>query len=188
MAAWHEWPCGRAKGITTTATSLFAFAILVMPPRWSGAQHAPRPPSSIEPKDRKQQVLFSHLHRRVRACASVPIKSPTSCAPHLSAASAATSVFLEPVATPNGAPSHSQRVVVTFPEMSGLYKQTVDLSVGEWTIEWPGCREMGRLTISAARGVAPRVALRTTSGSCELLPTQCRLVKETTEQRLTVEE
>jgi hypothetical protein len=79
-------------------------------------------------------------------------------------------------------------VVVTFPEMSGLYKQTVDLPVGEWTIEWPGCREMGRLTISAARGVAPRVALRTTSGSCELLPTQCRLVKETTEQRLTVEE
>jgi hypothetical protein len=97
-------------------------------------------------------------------------------------------VFLDPVAIPNGAPSHSRRVVVTFPEMSGLYKQTVDLPVGEWTIEWPGCREMGRLTISAARGVAPRVALRTTSGSCEFSRSQCRLVKETTEQRLTVEE
>ena len=163
------------------------FGILVIS-QWGSAQPAPRPPSSIEPKDQKQQVLFSHLHRRVRSCAPVPIKSPTSCAPQHSDASARTSVFLEPVATPNGAPSHRRRVVVTFPDMNGLHKQTVDLPVGEWTIEWPGCREMGRLMISAARGVAPRVALRTMSGSCELLPSQCRLVKETSERRLSVNE
>ena len=175
------------KGITASASSLFTVGILVIS-QWGSAQTAPRPPSSIEPKDRQQQVIFSHLHRRVRSCAPVPIRSPTSCAPQLSAASAATSVFLEPVATPNGAPSHGRRVVVTFPDMSGLHKQTVDLPVGEWTIQWPGCREMGRLIISAARSVAPRVALRTTSGSCELLPSQCRLVKETIEQRLSVDQ
>jgi hypothetical protein len=97
-------------------------------------------------------------------------------------------VYLEPVATLNGAPSRSRRVVVTFPETNGLQKQTVELPVGEWTIEWPGCREIGRLAISAARGVAPRVALRTTSGSCELSSSRCRLLAGMMEQRLTVEE
>jgi hypothetical protein len=176
-----------SERVMTRTSSLFAFAILATAPRWGSDQLAPRPPSSIEPKNPKQQVIFSHLHRRVRACASIPNKSPTSCAPQLSDASAATSVFLEPVATLNGAPSRSRRIVVTFPDISGLYKQTLDLPVGEWTIEWPGCREIGRLAISSAGAVAPRVTLRTTSGSCELSSSQCRLVSGTTEQRLAVE-
>lgn len=173
---------------TTKAVPLFAFAILVAPPPWAGGQLAPRPPSSIEPKVAKQQVLFSHLHRSVRGCASIPTKNPTSCVPQLGEAGAATSLFLEPVAGLSGAPSRDRRVIVTFPDMSGLQKQSVDLPAGDWTIEWPGCREIGRLAIAAARSVAPRVALRTTSGSCELASTQCRLLTGTTEQRLIVEE
>jgi hypothetical protein len=178
----------RRKGATTRASSLFAFAVLVMPPPPLSEKLVPRPPSSIEPKVAKQQVLFSHVHRRVNSCVSIPSRSPTSCAAQLSDASAATSLRLEPVATLNGAPSPERRVIVTFPEVSGPSKQTVELPVGEWTIQWPGYRGIGRLTISAARGVTPRVALRTTSGSCELLSRQCRLVDGTTEQHLIVEE
>ena len=188
MARQRDWLAEPRKRLTARASSLFAMAVLVTPPAPVSERLAPRPPSSIEPRVAKQQVLFSHVHRRARACISIPSKSPTSCAAQLSDASAATSVHLEPVAAPNGAPSHGRRVVVTFPELSGPHKQTVDLPVGEWTIEWPGCREIGRLTVSAARGVAARVALRTTSGSCELLSNQCRLVQGTTEQRLTVDE
>jgi hypothetical protein len=171
----------------TGTSSLLAFAVLVTPAPWASAQLAPGPPSSIEPKGSKQQVLISHLHRRVRGCTSIPSKKPTSCAPQLSDARAATSVLLEPVPTPNGPPGRSERIVVTFPSKKGLQKQTVELPVGEWTIEWPGCREIGRLATSA-RGVVPRVALRTTSGSCELSANQCQLVAGTKEHRIVVEE
>jgi hypothetical protein len=79
-------------------------------------------------------------------------------------------------------------MIVTFPDINGLQKQTIEIPIGEWTIEWPGCRQMGRLGISAARGVAPRVTLRTTTGSCELSSNRCRLLTATTEQHLAVEE
>jgi hypothetical protein len=183
-----DWLGTGPKRGTTKTSSLLAFAVLVTPLPGVGDQLAPRPPSSIEPRVSKQHVLFSHLHRRVRACTPVPNEGPTSCAPRLSDASAATSVFLEPVATANGAPSRNRGVVVTFADVNGLQKQSVEIPVGEWTIEWPGCREMGRLAISAARGVAPRVALRTTTGSCELSADQCRLHAGATEQRLAIEE
>jgi hypothetical protein len=188
MAPPLEWPAAGAKRAAVRAFSPFALATLVVPPAAAGHPPAPRPPSSIEPKIAKQVVIVSHLHRRVRACTSIPSKNATSCAPQLGDAEATTRVFLVPVATPSGAPSRHRRIVVAFSDMSGVQKQTVELPVGEWTVEWPGCREVGRLVISAARGVVPRIALRTTTGSCELSSAGCRLLAGTTEQRLTVEE
>ena len=117
MARQRDGLGPRRKGATTRASSLFAFAVLVMPPPPLSEQLVPRPPSSIEPKVAKQQVLFSHVHRRVRACVSIPSRSPTSCAAQLSDASAATALRLEPVAALNGAPSPERRVIVTFPEV-----------------------------------------------------------------------
>lgn len=184
----HDRRRATASAATTRASSLFAFAVFVGAPAAVSHELAPRPPSSIEPKLPKQQVLVSHMHRRARACTPIPSKHPTACAPQLSDAATATRVFLEPIATLNGAPSHSQRVVVTFPEATGLQKQIVELAVGEWTVEWPGCREMGRLVISAARDVSPRVTLRTTSGSCELSSSTCRVAAGPTEQRLAIED
>lgn len=180
----------RLRAITkrSGACALLAWAVLVTPLSSASRELAPRPPSSIEPKVPKQQVLVSHLHRRARACTPIPSRNPTACVPLLSDAGTATSVFLEPIAASNGAPSRRQHVVVTFLEMSGLQKQVVELPVGEWTVEWPGCRDIGRLVISAARSVVPRVMLRTTSGGCELSSNQCRLVAGTTEQRLVVED
>jgi hypothetical protein len=177
-----------SSGATQRVSSLVALAVLAVPPPSAGHELAPSPPSSVAPKVAKQQVVVSHEHRRARACTPVPGKNPTSCVAQLGPTGAATSVFLEPIAASNGAPSRNQRVVVTFLDVSGIQKQLVELPVGEWTVEWPGCRQIGRLVVSAAQGVAPRVMLRTTSGSCELSSSQCRLAAGTMEQRLLVEE
>jgi hypothetical protein len=179
----------RRKVNARGASSLVAFAALMIPwPRLASHELAPRPPSSLGPKATTQEVLISHLHRRVRGCTAIPAKNPTACAAQSNDASAGTTLFLEPIAAPDGAPSRSQRIVVTFPETNGLQKQTVELPLGEWMIEWPGCRETGRLAISAARSVAPRFTLRTTSGGCELYSSQCRLLDGVVEQRLKIEE
>lgn len=163
-----------------------ALALVVMPsPRWASGEPAPRPPTSIEPSVTKQKVLVSHLHRRVRACTAVPAKHPTACAPQLSDGAATTTVSFDPVSTSVGA-SRRTRVVVTFPDSPGLQKQTVDLPLGEWTVNWPGCRDVARLSITAVKDVSPRVVLRTTSGRCELESSRCRLIDTALEQRLTV--
>jgi hypothetical protein len=181
-------PFPNGTGARNGTASFFAFAILATP--WDGLssqEPAPRPPSSIEPKGAKPQVIISHVHRRVRACTAIPAKRPTACAPQLSEAVAGTTLFLEPIATPDGTPSRNSRVVVTFPQAKGLQKQAVQLPVGEWTIEWPGCRDIGRLVISAASATAPRVALRMTTGGCELSSNECRLVEGIAEQTISVE-
>jgi hypothetical protein len=187
MFARRDRQFTKATGVNGTAR-LVAFAIIVTP--WSGRssqEPAPRPPSSIEPKVAKQQLIISHLHRRVHACTAIPAKNPTACAAQLADTAVGTTLFLEPIAMPNGAPSRNSRVVVTFPEVNGLQKQTIQLPVGEWTIEWPGCREMGRLVISPDRSTAPRVALRTTTGGCELASGKCRLVEGVSERNISVE-
>jgi hypothetical protein len=188
MFARPDRPFTKPAGVMNGTAPFLAFAIIVTP--WNGLssqEPAPRPPSSIEPRTAKQQVILSHVHRRVRACTAIPAKSPTACAAQLSDTAAGTTLFLEPIAMPNGAPSRNSRVVVTFPEGKGLQKQTIQLPVGEWTIEWPGCREMGRLVISADRATAPRVALRTTTGGCELSSSKCRLLEGVIDRNLSVE-
>jgi hypothetical protein len=99
----------------------------------------------------------------------------------------ATTVAFEPLTTSVG-PSRRKRVVVTFPDTAGLQKQTVELPLGEWSVNWPGCRDVPRLSITAAKDVSPRVLLRTTSGRCELESSHCRLVETAVEQRLSIEE
>jgi hypothetical protein len=188
MFARRDRQFTKAAGVMNGTASLIAFAIIVTP--WSGRssqEPAPRPPSSIEPKVAKQQLIISHVHRRVRACTAIPARNPTACAAQLSDTAAGTTLFLEPIAMPNGAPSRNSRVVVTFPEANGLQKQTIQLPVGEWTIEWPGCREIGRLVISADRATAPRLALRTTTGGCELASSKCRLVEGVVDRSISVE-
>jgi hypothetical protein len=173
---------------TKTAPMSLALALLVTPsPRWASGEPAPRPPTSIEPSVTKQKVLVSHLHRRVRACTAVPAKHPTACAPQLSDGTATTTVSFDPISTSVGA-SRRTRIVVTFPDSPGLQKQTVELPLGDWTVNWPGCRDVLRLSLTAAKDVSPRVVLRTTSGRCELESSRCCLVDTAIEQRLAVGE
>lgn len=164
----------RSAAAASCTPHFLALAVLAMPP------------TSIEPPP-KQQVVITHLHRRVRACTAVPSAKPTSCAPQPTDASAKTSVFLAPVGVMSGISASTQRVAVTLPDKPGLQRQAVALAVGDWTVEWPGCRELGRLSVSTATGVAPRVSLRTTSGGCELADSRCELISGAREQVLTIE-
>lgn len=177
-----------SRRTTKAAPVSLALALLVTPaPRFASGEPAPRPPTSIEPSVTKQKVLVSHLHRRVRACTAVPAKHPTACARQLSDGAAATTVSFDPISTSVGA-SRRTRVVVTFPDSQGLQKQTVELALGEWSVNWPGCRDVSRLSITAAKNISPSVLLRTTSGRCELESNRCRLFDTAIEQRLTVEQ
>jgi hypothetical protein len=134
----------------------------------------------------KQKVLVSHTHRRVNACVPIPAKHPTACAAQLKDALATTTVSFEPIATAVRAPRR-KRVVVSFPDATGLQKMSVELALGDWLVNWPGCRDAPRLNLTAANAVSPRVVLRTTSGACELSKGECR-VTSTIEQRLSIEE
>jgi hypothetical protein len=187
MSARPDQPFTKLACVMHRAAPYIACAILVTPGDGISSQGpAPRPPSSTEPRASKQQVIFSHVHRRVHACTAIPAKSPTACAPQLGDGTRGTTLFLEPVATPDGTPSRDSRILVTFPEGKGPQRLAIQLSVGEWMIEWPGCREIGRLAISANGATAPRVGLRVTTGACELSSNTCRLADGVTEQTLSV--
>lgn len=170
------------------APACLALALVVTPslPLVNG-EPVPRPPTSMEPTAEAQKVLVSHLHRRVRACAPVPERHPSACARQLGDATAATSVVFEPV-TKSVGPSRRQRVVVTFPDVAGMQKQTVELPLGEWSVNWPGCRDAPRLNVTPTKAVSPHVLLRTSSGRCELESSRCRLVEAAVEQRSIIEE
>ena len=176
------------RGATKAAPACLALALLVTPwQRRAGGEPPLRPPTSIEPSVTKQKVVLSHLHRRVCACTAVPANNPTACAPQLSDGAATATVVFDPLSRSVGA-SHRRRVVVTFPDAPGLQKQSVELPLGEWAVNWPGCRDVLRLSIVSAKDVSPRVVLRTTSGHCELESSRCRLVDGAIERRLSIEE
>jgi hypothetical protein len=173
---------------TRLAVVLLGAIMLVTPPlRLARAQPTPRPPSSIEPKLAKQKILVSYAHRRVVACLSVPLERPTACVPRMTDAVASTALFFEQIATAAGGPSRRQ-VVVRFPATAGVQKRTAELAVGEWLLDWPGCGDVRHLSLTQARDVAPRVALRATSGACELTTRGCRLLDDASEQQLSIDE
>jgi hypothetical protein len=172
---------------TSVARACVVTVLLVAPsPGAARDRAAALPPTSLEPSAKKQAVVVSYVHRRVRACAPIPAKSPTTCAAQMIDSGAATSAAFEPVSVRAGAPSPNERVVVTFTDAPGLQKQTLELAVGEWAIEWPGCSDAGRLTVPTSATTGPTVALRTISGRCELTGKRCGLVDGAVEQRLSI--
>ena len=159
-------PC--AAPVTRVAPACLSLALLVVPwPRLASGEPTPRPPTSIEPAVKKQKVLVTHLQRHVRACKAVPAKHPTACTRQLSDSAATTTVLFDPVSAAVGA-SRRMQIAVKFPDALGLQKQLVELPIGEWVVNWPGCRDAPRLNVTATKDVAPRVALQTISGGCEL--------------------
>jgi hypothetical protein len=178
------------SGTITVGPALLVVGVLLTPFLRSNASRdlTPGRLSALEPQVTEQKIVVSHLNRRVQLCVPVPTTRPTACAPLWSDVDGATVVFFEPIATANGIASHARRVAVTLPEGKGLQKKVVELAVGEWAIEWPGCRDVRRLNVHAASGQTPRVALRTTSGGCELVSNQCRLTAGVAEQRINIEE
>ncbi len=150
------------------------------------SEAAPEPPTSLEPNKDKQKIEVSYVHRRVRACTPIPAHSPKACSAQTSDTGVATSVAFEPLSVRAGAPSPISRVLVSFSDAPGPQQQIVELSVGEWAIEWPGCPDAGRLTIAADSPTTPSVALRTLSGRCELSRSGCNLVADALEQRVTI--
>ena len=140
-----------------------------------------RPPSSLQPSPRpqpsnlKRTVRVSHRSQRVRKCDVLKTRDEFSCAPQLEETDSATTVTFRHVAPPDStADSASDAVVVSFPNHVGLQEQNTGLVLGQWDVEWPGERALKRMQIGDHSELS--VALKTTSGRCEMQHDQCRLV------------
>ena len=138
-----------------------------------------RPPSSFEPSlpssPSKRAVSVSHRCQRVRKCDALKTGDELNCTPELADSDSATAVTFRQVALPDSAArGASEAVVLTFPSHVGLQERNTELALGHWDIEWPGERALKRLQLGAHSELS--VALKTTSGRCEVHRDQCRLV------------
>jgi hypothetical protein len=77
-----------------------------------------------------------------------------------------------PDSTSGGA---SEAVVVDLPSHVGQQERSTELALGQWDIEWPGEGALKRMQVGADSELS--VALKTTSGRCEVHHRQCRLVR-----------
>jgi hypothetical protein len=108
-----------------------------------------------------------------------------SCTPELDDRDSATVVTFRQVALPDSSSgSADQTVAVAFPSHVGLQERSTELALGQWDIEWPGARELQRVQIDASSEVP--VALKTTSGRCEMRDDQCRVVGGEVRRRVAV--
>jgi len=148
-----------------------------------------RPPSSLEPspqpKSSKRAVSVSHRSQRVRKCDALKTGEELSCTPELEDTDSATAVTFRQVAVPDStAGGASGPVIVAFPSHVGLQEQNTELALGQWDVDWPGARGLKRLQLDAHSELS--IALKTTSGRCEVHRAQCRLVGGVVSRRVAV--
>jgi hypothetical protein len=139
-----------------------------------------RPPSSLEPSPRpsnsKRAVSVSHRSRRVRKCDALKTDDELNCTPEFEDTDSATAVTFRQVALPDSTSGGaSDAVVLALPSHVGLQERNTELALGQWDIEWPGERALKRMQLGAHSDLS--VALKTTSGRCEVHHNQCRLVR-----------
>jgi hypothetical protein len=89
-------------------------------------------------------------------------------------ADTATTLRLERIGVMNASLVRDGAVAqVTFPHHVGPQEQMIELSPGDWLIDWRGAKGIGHLHVAA--GSRPEVSLQTSTGRCQVQQLSCRL-------------
>jgi len=108
-----------------------------------------------------------------------------SCTPELEDRDSVTVVTFRQVGLPDSTSGGaSEAVAVAFPSHVGLQERNTELALGQWDIEWPGLQELQRVQVDTRSEVS--IALKTTSGRCEVRDDQCRVVGGAISRRVAV--
>ncbi len=169
------------------ASTMAVLAVLTVAPSSepSTRHRAAQPPSSLRPDPQKRTVRISHRHERVRRCATLRVGERFQCAPILVDADTAATIAFQLVAPPSSTvKSSGQPVVVTLPSLAGPQDSAIELSLGQWLVDWQGYGIIKRLQIASAS--TPVVSLRTRSGRCETTGNRCRLDSDTVSRKMTI--
>jgi hypothetical protein len=117
-------------------------------------------------------VTVVHRHRAIRECA-FNASSGVCTGPELDA-DTATTVRFEPVGVAKAAPKPSRRFIeLSFSRQLGIQERTINLTVGDWLIDWSGAATIARLRVTTA--ARPSVTLVTSTGRCRVRDGRCQL-------------
>ncbi len=144
---------------------------------------AAHPPSSVGADTQTRTVHVSHRHERVRRCATLRFGEHFHCAPVLVDADTAATVTFQLVVTPSTV-RKAQSVLLTLPSLAGPQESSIELSLGEWLVDWQAYGIVRSLQIGPES--APLISLRTRSGRCELSGNRCRLDADTVSRKMTI--
>jgi hypothetical protein len=158
--------------------TLLASCLLVIPALAFGAaapSKAPgAPPDSFDPNGPRAKITLSHAHQRVLACEPIRKKDKPACKAKREAADSSGQLQLVPVRAPDITDEDKrQPISVQFPSKSKGGEQEVSVPAGLWEIDWAGRKQHERFQVQD--GVGFKISLRSTSGSCVLKQTECRL-------------
>lgn len=132
------------------------------------------PPGSFDPSGPRAQITLTHANRRVLACEPIRKKEKPACLAKREPADSSGHVQLLPVRAPDITDEdRRQPISVNFPSESKGGEQEVTVPAGLWELDWAGRKQRERFRVVDGAGF--KITLRSTSGSCVVKQTECRL-------------
>ena len=138
-----------------------------------GGAPSGRPPSSLEPKQERGLVEFSHDYQQVVSCTAKKKGDELSCRPKQERGDRGTSLRLRPVDADGALSDEDGRapVRVRFEDETSPQTEEVELRVGAWEIDWSGLHRQERFRVGD--GDEFSIGLSTVAGGCRKVRGKC---------------